>query len=166
MENGKLCVQAFDELDIAKLMEVYVEGNRENGAYFYPEEPPEQQIKLAERDAEQYLQEFFTGPDACYWIWDKGGKYISALRLEPWRDGYLLEALETHPDFRRKGYATRLMEGVLNQLPDGTKVYSHISKTNIPSLNVHRRCGFVEITDDENEDHQVTMCIKTRNVDN
>ena len=56
-------------------------------------------------------------------------------------DGLLLQALETHPDYRKQGCARKLMEAVQQLLGERT-VYSHVSKKNRPSLAVHRRCGF------------------------
>ena len=91
--------------------------------------------------------------------------YRSALRLEPYQDGFLLEALETHPKHRRKGYAKKLISGVLERLPAGTRVYSHISKQNTPSIASHQACGFHTLvdysvdTDGERSDHQVTMMV-------
>ena len=156
----------FKDLDFDALMQVYLEGNRENGEYLYPDEYPERQLEFAKRDFECYLREnFYTQDNACYWIWSEDGTYRSALRLEPHQDGLLLEALETHPEHRCKGYAKKLISAVLKQLPAGTRVYSHISKRNTPSLASHRTCGFYKLldysvdTDGERYDHQVTMTV-------
>lgn len=135
------------ELSFPQLMEIYVEGNRENGAERYPEEPEMRQLALAEADFRQYLAEvFFRQKGAFYAIWEENGQYVSALRLEPYRDGLLLEALETRPDRRRKGYASGLIRAVLN-FPEVKKVYSHVSKRNVPSLAVHKKLGFQVVED-------------------
>ena len=77
-----ICVRTFQELDFDALMQVYLEGNRENGEDLYPEETPERQMELALRDCENYLRhDFFSNKDACYWIWSEDGAYRSALRL-------------------------------------------------------------------------------------
>jgi GNAT superfamily N-acetyltransferase len=58
----------------------------------------------------------------------------------------LLEALETHPPHRRKGYAEQLIYAVLEKYrPE--KLYSHISHRNGPSIGVHQKCGFRKISD-------------------
>ena len=133
------------ELDFSQLMAVYAEGNRENAADFYPDLPEGQGILQAEQDFHQYLREsFFKTPGAYYAVWLEEGRYVSALRLEPYKDGMLLEALETVPDQRRKGCAQRLLRAVL---PMEKKVYSHVSKRNIPSLKVHEKCGFRRISE-------------------
>ena len=53
------------KLHFGQLMAVYEEGNRENGAEFWPELPEYQQILNAENEFFQYLQEvFFAQSDA------------------------------------------------------------------------------------------------------
>lgn len=135
------------ELSFPRLMEIYVEDNRENGAERYPEEPEMRQLALAEADFRQYLTEdFFRQRWACYAIWEENSRYVSALRLEPYRDGLLLEALETAPDQRRKGYASTLIQAV-QCLPGVEKIYSHVSKRNTPSQGTHIKCGFRVVAD-------------------
>lgn len=142
-----LIARSLKELNFRALMDVYVEGNLENAREFWPDLPEGQGILQAEQDAYQYLREsFFTISGALYAIWIEDGHYISALRLEPYRDGWLLEALETAPEYRRKGYAAMLIEATMDQL-QLDKVYSHVSKRNTASLAVHAKCGFVKIMD-------------------
>lgn len=134
------------ELDFARLMELYIEGNRENAAEFYPNLPEGQGLLCQEQSFRQYLEEvFFAGSGTVYAIWEEKGIYISALRLEPYEDGLLLEALETAPDFRRKGNAEKLIRAVQAAFP--TRIYSHVSKRNRASLAVHEKCGFSQILD-------------------
>lgn len=130
------------ELSFSGLMEVYEEGNRENGAEQFPDEPEMRRLQLAEGDFYRYLREIFFPTDgAKYAIWEVEGAYVSALRLEPYRDGLLLEALETAPGRRRKGYALALVQAVQARLGQG-KLYSHVRRDNIPSQKLHERCGF------------------------
>lgn len=137
----KLC-----KLNFAALMAVYEEGNRENGGIFYPDLPENQQILQAEQAFYQYLAEgFFTAEGAVYAVWEENGTYISALRLEPYEDGLLLEALETAPAWRRQGYAEKLIRAVQEAFPQ--KIYSHVSRRNAPSLAVHKKCGFCQVLD-------------------
>lgn len=137
-----LIAKYFREIAFGELMRVYEEGNRENGAEFWPDMPENQRLLQAEQDFYQYLREvFFRTPGAVYCIWQEGGHYRSALRLEPYQDGLLLEALETAPEDRRKGYARALIGAVLDRCGQ-TKIYSHVHKQNHPSLAVHESCGF------------------------
>lgn len=134
------------ELKFSQLMEVYAEGNRENGARRWPDRSENEQILRAEQDFYQYLQEvFFQAEGACYALWEQDGRYLSALRLEPYEDGLLLEALETRPDCRGRGYAAALLQAVLEQ--ETRKIYSHVSRNNIASLRTHEKCGFCKILD-------------------
>lgn len=137
---------SLKELDFRRLMEIYLEGNRENGAFFHPEAPKGQQQLLAEQEFYRYLREsFFQTPGAVCCVWQEEGRYLSALRLEPYRDGMLLEALETAPDCRGKGYATTLIREALALRQE--KIYSHISRKNAASIRVHEKCGFRKILD-------------------
>ena len=135
------------ELSFGKLMDVYQEGNLENGQECWPEEPTGRQIALAEEDFYNYLQQvFFKTAGAVYLIWEEKGRYISALRLEPYRDGLLLAALETHPLMRKRGFAEKLVKAAPEYAGD-TAVYSHVSKKNIASLRTHEKCGFEKFLD-------------------
>lgn len=135
------------QLRFGDLMAVYEEGNRENGAECYPNLPPEQQLQLAEQDFYGYLHDvFFSTEGAVYAVWEIGGQYVSALRLEPYRDGLLLAALETKPSERGRGYAKALVRQVLRE-KGGEVIYSHVSHKNTPSIRVHQACGFEKISD-------------------
>lgn len=141
-ERGKTMLylaKTLKQLQFGKLMEVYLEGNLEKAA--------EAGLLQAEQDFYQYLKEcFFPTDGAVYAIWEENGEYISALRLEPYKDGLLLAALETAPAFRRNGYARKLMEAVLEAFAEHN-IYSHISKGNLPSLSLHEACGFRKIAE-------------------
>ncbi len=143
-----LQTNALKHLRFASLMEVYEEGNRENGLDQYPHLSRPEQILAAERDFYQYLELFFSTEGSRYLIWQLGGCYVSALRLEPYQDGLLLEALETKPSERRKGYAVELINAVIGSLNISEfPVYSHISKWNKASIRTHEKCGFERILD-------------------
>ena len=134
------------QLNFRQLMEVYAEGNEENGEDMWPELNREQRLLRAEQAFYQYLAEgFFPVPGAVYAIWEENGKYVSALRLEPYEDGLLLEALETAPQCRRRGYGEKLIRAVQDAFPQ--KIYSHVSKRNVPSLAIHKKCGFRQVLD-------------------
>lgn len=141
---------SLNGLSFERLMHVYQDANRKNGAVLAPFEPPERQKQLAEQDFYDYLHDlFFTVPGARYAVWVESDAYYSALRLEPYRDGLLVEALETAPECRQKGYATKLLRSVQNYL--GTqgivRLYSHVGKYNKSSLKTHWKCGFQIIAD-------------------
>ena len=143
-------ITSMSQLDTQKLMEVYRESNLENGSAFFPDLSAEEQLLRAEDGFLTYLREdFFRQKGAFYCVWALEGAYESALRLEPYRDGLLIEALETRQDARRRGYAYALLLSVLDYLrtTNCKKVYSHVSKRNSASLGVHHKCGFLKISD-------------------
>ena len=132
-----LIAKRLEELDFSALMDIYIEGNLEKA-----EEYGDGGLLRAEREFYDYLREdFFRQQGAFYAVWTEQGSYVSALRLEPYKDGWLLEALETAPDYRKKGYAKALMIAVLEYM-DQSIIYSHVSKRNEASLRTHYACGF------------------------
>ncbi len=139
--------RALHLLSFGSLMEVYLEGNQENAADNYSGRSAGEGLLLAEQDFYNYLHDvFFPTEGALYAIWEEDGRYVSALRLEPYQDGLLIEGLETAPAARRKGYAKALMQAIQQDHPDAT-LYAHVHKQNVPSLELHRSCGFSRISE-------------------
>lgn len=140
-------IHSMKELPFGGLMAVYAESNRENGEEFWPDLSAGEQLLRVEQDFYQYLQQvFFKTERAVYCLWEVSGRPVSALRLEPYRDGLLLEALETAPEHRKMGYASALTRAVQEKVRD-QKIYSHVGKRNVASLNTHRACGFRRISE-------------------
>lgn len=145
-----LIVRSLRELDFRQLMDVYEQSNRQAGQENYPNLSEPQQLLMAEQDVYTYLKEcFFKDPNACYAVWAPEGHYKAAVRLEPYRDGYLLTCLETAPESRRKGYGSNLLKAVILFLSEKgcSKLYAHIDKRNTASLAVHAACGFRKAAD-------------------
>jgi RimJ/RimL family protein N-acetyltransferase len=135
------------ELPFGALMVVYEQSNQENGEEFWPDLSAGERLLRAEQEFYQYLQQvFFQTEGAVYYLWEVKGRPVCALRLEPYRDGMLLEALETAPEQRRKGYAAALIRAMLAQLGAG-KIYAHVGKRNEASLKTHISCGFRRISE-------------------
>lgn len=136
---------SLNDMDFEKLLAVYEEGTELQGAALYPEETAMMQKRLAERDFEEYLRyTFFRQKDAVYCVLAENDSYISAARLEPYGDGYLLSALETGPYFRRKGYGKLLLRELINFCTDRgmLPIYSHVANENLSSMGLHLQCGF------------------------
>lgn len=137
------------QLRFGELMDVYHDANEEK-AMEWPDLPRGFALQLAEQDFRQYLEEvFFRTSGAVCALWEVEGKYVSALLLEPYKDGLLLEALETDPSQRKKGYAVSLIRAVQQHLTaqGAVKLYSHVNKRNVASLKTHEKCGFYVISD-------------------
>ena len=145
-EMPKLIVaRSMRDLTFGKLMEVYAESNLENGRNLWSDETEGRLLALAEQEFYNYLQQvFFCTAGAAYLILEENGCYFSALRLEPYRDGLLLAALETNPHYRNRGHAAALVQAALESA-GSMKVYSHVGKKNAASLRVHEKCGFCRI---------------------
>lgn len=83
-------------------------------------------------------------------IFEAVGIWLSALRLYRIKDRfYYLEALETHPEHRRKGYGTYLLDGLLNVLKaqGPFQICDCVGKQNRVSLSVHEKSGFRIVRD-------------------
>ena len=141
---------SMKELVFSQLMDVYEESNRLNGSELYPNCSSFEQLREAEQDFLNYLTSvFFRQENSFYAIWKENNKYVSALRVEPYADGILLCALETAPKERHKGFAYALLLSVIEKMAkqgSGT-IYSHVSKANMASLNVHLKSGFAVLKD-------------------
>jgi len=143
-------IRSMGQLKFAELMNVYAQSNALNGAEQYADSSQTLQIFEAEQNFYHYLNDvFFHQKDSFYAVWEADERYAAALRIEPYSDGYLLCGLETAPDVRRRGYASALILAVQKYLANEGeyKIYSHISKKNKPSLEVHNRCGFEIVLD-------------------
>lgn len=142
--------RSMRDLRFGELMKVYEQSNLEQGRLKFPQESEGRQLALAEQECYGYLRQcFFTLPEAAVCVWQVEGRYVCALRLEPWKDGMLLTGLETAPEERGKGYACALIcaaQEYLSRQGKG-KLYSHISKGNAASIHVHEKCGFRKIRD-------------------
>lgn len=144
-----IIANSLRELRFGELMEVYADSNAKK-ASDWSNLPCGFALQLAEQDFRQYLQEvFFRTNGALCAVWEESGKYVSALRLEPYKDGLLLEALETSPVERKKGYAAALIREVQAYLAahGPVKLYSHVNKRNTASIKTHEKCGFKVISD-------------------
>ena len=140
-------------LDARKLMDIYAESNLENTDYFYPDETDKDAaVKKVEAGFMDFLQnDFFKQEDATYWILEDEGNWLCAARTCKIKSGlYYLEALETRPDLRGKGYASRLLSSLLDVLKEEGSfcLCDCVSKKNIASLKTHEKCGFQIVTDE------------------
>lgn len=140
-------IRSFRHLRFGELTRVYEESIRKQAEDTYSD-PEGFGLLQAEDDFRLYLQQVFFGTEgAVYGLWEVKGSYAAAVRLEPYRDGFLVSALETAPGHRGKGYATRLLMGLAQTLVPGAKLYSHVGKKNLPSRRVHEKAGFQLLSD-------------------
>ncbi len=145
-------ITEYQNVDARKLMDVYSESNYENTDYFFPEEADkEAAVRKVEAGFLDFLKnDFFTKTDATYWILEINAVYVSALRTCRIRKGlYYLEALETRPDCRRKGYGAMLLSSVADSLKENGpfRLCSCASKKNVASLKTHEKSGFQVVSE-------------------
>ena len=144
-----------DDLDYAQLDQVYLESSLENASSWHPELTPEDALAKYERGHHAYLEnEFF--PQGGMLMLLKQEHYVCALRLYPLEaDRFYIEALETRPDARNRGYAKMLLQEMTLYLTERScvcTVRSHVSKRNLASLRAHASAGFHAETDYVMED--------------
>lgn len=91
------------------------------------------------------LRLFFNchGTYLAQWMIDE--EPVAAMRVEPYRDGYLISCLETALQCRRRGYASALMRAVMAETPG--IYYAHVDKRNKVSLRLHDSLGFQTFLD-------------------
>lgn len=137
-----LYFEKLKDLDFRQLMDIYEESNLENGNEMYHFVSDNLKLLYAEQSFYQYLSEcFFPTAGAKYAVWLEEERYVSALRLEPYQDGLLIEGLETRPDMRNRGFAKKLLFSVRASTGE-TPLYSHVAKKNLASVRTHLSCGF------------------------
>lgn len=137
------------QLDFSQILQVYRQSLQKSGAENYPQLDENRRLIEAEQDFYFYLLDFLKEPETFCTVWNVAGKYASVLRVEPYRDGVLIEGLETDPQFRKQGCAKNLLNRTLEHLNCNgiCKVYAHISKENVASQKTHFSCGFCCIAD-------------------
>ena len=152
-----LRILEYCDLNKRRLMDVYSESNYENTDYFYPDDTDKAAaVQKVEEGLLGFLKnDFFNQKEAAYWVLEIDGVWVSAFRTCKIQENlYYLEALETRPDHRRKGYGTMLLSGVTDSFKkDGPfRLCSCVSKKNIASLKTHEKSGF-EIVSEEGYDY-------------
>ena len=131
------------ELKYSPLMTLYAGDICAQAQVNYPNKPLNEGLMDAEQDFYAYMTQVFLKTEGAYLaLW---GNYEAALRIEPYMDGYLLTGLTTAPYCRRQGYATSLLNAVVQLLPDHAQLYSHVEKQNLPSIAFHQRFGFKKL---------------------
>lgn len=125
--------------------EVYIEGSYENAKEKYPNlEDLSEAIREEEQCFMGFLKRFLEKEQNKYYVYEVDGAWVSALRLTKLDGFYYMEALETAPEYRQKGYAAKMIDEVISLLRGRGAVIirSNVSKSNQPSLATHEKCGF------------------------
>lgn len=139
----------FNKMNEAELYrmvhEVYIEGSRELAKEKHPElEDLSETICEEEHYYVEFLKEFLEKEKNKYYVYEVDGAWVSALRLTRLDGFYYMETLETAPEYRKKGYAAKMIEEVITLLGQRGPVIirSNVDKSNRASLVTHEKCGF------------------------
>ena len=142
-----LITNEIDKVDLEKLMDIYEESNWENLSMVESEKD-----KLSDKNIlyqkvrenyKSYLKnEFLKDGKNFLAIFKDDKAYLAALMIYDEGDFYLLEALETRPDARRRGYGEELVKGLISCLGNDIEIRSEVSKSNQKSLALHKKLGF------------------------
>lgn len=142
-----LVFETMNDDEMLRLVQgVYPEGCLDNARWNYPDrEDLSEAIREQELGFVAFLKEFLEEPRNRYFVWEEDEQWVSALRLTKLDGFYYLEALETAPEHRKKGYGAKLMQAVAEYLQKHGPVVirDNVSKKNVPSLELHKKCGFI-----------------------
>lgn len=141
-------IKELSDRDAISLMAVYKESNKKNISYFFPEIQDEKQgLNMIEEEYTKWLRDdFLKSKNTFCYVWIENDLWVSSLRLHCIDSKiYFIEALETHPEYRKKGYAEKLINGIIDRLKENGdfEIHSYTSITNIASQKTHKRCGFL-----------------------
>lgn len=142
-----LVFETMQEDEMLRLVQsVYPEGCLDNARWNHPDcGDLTEAIWEQEQGFVGFLKEFLAEERNRYFVWEEDGQWVSALRLTKLPECEYLEALETAPVHRKKGYGEKLIRAVVDALrQDGSVVIrDNVSKKNLPSLAIHKKCGFI-----------------------
>jgi 2-polyprenyl-3-methyl-5-hydroxy-6-metoxy-1,4-benzoquinol methylase len=98
-----------------------------------------------------------------YILRDEHNAIVAVCRIVFNEGEYYLEGMETHRDYYRKGYATKLLLEVLYELKRNNilKIYSIVRNHNVKSLNFHKKHGFIMVMKD-NTNTKCSLNIENR----
>ncbi len=146
-----LIFHSFDAVDGGQFLDVYRGSSDENCVSFYPELEKAEALREYEKGYLDFMRNSFFNEGGTLLILSEGGRYVSALRLIEEVEGkYYLEALETDPNYRKRGCAKELLFRLQKYLKEQSGRYtltSHVEKTNTASLNAHFAADFAITAD-------------------
>ena len=132
-------VAQVDENAVCQLMSLYSESMNEMKKHFASG------AEMYEAYA-SFLQDFVKNPKQLILVEVSDDEWVSALRaIETMEGHWFLEAVETKPEKRKKGFGKNLLYHTIDYLKNiGMKELTcTISKNNFKSQALHRKCGFL-----------------------
>ena len=143
----------LNQIDIDDWFDVLNNGLIEDRGFSF-DNPDINVIKtIIKSDYQSYLVNLVNDTNFhSYYIYRNNyDKIISVCRIVMVNSNYYLEGLETHRDFQKNGFATKLVNGMIQLLvrDDITVLYSKVRHHNEPSNQFHTNFGFDGINSDE-----------------
>ena len=132
-------VALIDENAISRLLSVYSESMNEMKIHFAND------AEMCETYA-SFLRDFVKNPKQLILVEASDHEWVSALRaIETIEGHWFLEAVETKPEERKKGFGKDLLSHTIDYLKNiGMKELTcTISKNNFKSQALHEKCGFI-----------------------
>ena len=132
-------VAQVDENAVFQLMSLYSESMKKIKKHFTSD------AEMCEAYA-SFLQDFVKNPKQLILVEVSDDEWVSALRaIETMEGHWFLEAVETKPEKRKKGFGKNLLYHTIDYLKNiGMKELTcTISKNNLKSQALHKKCGFL-----------------------
>ena len=136
-------VTQIDENTISRLLSVYSESMDDMKINF----TNDAEMRLAYAS---FLRDFVKNPKQLIVVETFDGDWVSALRAIETTEGcWFLEAVETKPDERKKGFGKKLLRHTIDYLKNHgmTELTCTIAKNNYMSQALHGKCGFIPTND-------------------
>lgn len=142
-------IQCCDEKTIAALLCVYAQTTEEIYKKKYEGRYGSDKYARAAlaQDYSDFIAEFITQNDRYIFAVKENETYAAVLRIIQMSEfGWYIEAMETAPQYRRKGFARYLLKQTLRCMRNlGAKtIISVIGNDNLASLALHISCGFTD----------------------
>ena len=137
----------IDGIDLERLMDIYEESNWENLSMVKSDNKDISDKNILYQKVrtsyKSYIQnEFLKNGNNYLAILKDEKNYLAALRIYDEDDFYLIEALETKPEYRRCGYGENLLREAFSFFEKGREIRSEVSLTNKKRLDLHKKLGF------------------------
>ena len=132
-------VALIDENAISRLLSVYSESMNEMKIHFAND------AEMCEAYA-SFLRDFVKKPKQLILVEVSDHEWVSALRaIETIEGHWFLEAGETKPEERKKGFGKDLLSHTIDYLKNigMQELTCTISKNNFKSQALHKKCGFI-----------------------
>ena len=137
------CIRSADDLNFSSLCIIYEADIELDRRKYYGHLDVAEGRFAAENDMYTYMHESFFNNGGLIYTFSQGNQYACIARIEPYRDGMLLNSVVTADQFRKMGYASALVDVVLKN--SGRPIYSHIYRNNKASIKLHDKFGFKKL---------------------